>query len=127
MSSRAPRRLCSAKTRYCFSSGYGSGIPRQLVVLKLWQVMDPFSPDAFLDRLSGGSYDWDDLRRLVRPAEHMEPSEILATVERPHASLRGLTELEQQVIVDAKGDWNRALSERLKAEIRVCFAGPSRG
>jgi len=106
---------------------FDADLLRRLVVLKLWQVMDPFSPDAFFDKLSGGSYDWDDLRRLVRPAEHMEPSEILATVERRYASLRGLTELEQQVIADAKGVWNRALGERLKAEIRVRFAGPSRG
>jgi hypothetical protein len=36
---------------------------RGLVALKLWQVRDPFDPDAFFTKLRAGTYDWDDLRR----------------------------------------------------------------
>ena len=95
---------------------------RRLVVLKLWQVRDPFIPEEFFDKLRGGSYDWEDLRRLVRPAERIEPGEILSTVETRFASLRGLSELEQQVVADATGGWNRPLGERLQEEIRSHFA-----
>ena len=76
---------------------------RRLVVLKLWQVRDPFVPHEFFDKLRAGNYDWDDLRRLVRRAERIEPEEVLSTVEARFASLRELSELEQQVVADATG------------------------
>jgi hypothetical protein len=101
---------------------------RRLVVLKLWQVRDPFVPHKFFDKLRAGSYDWDDLRRLVRPAERIEPEQVLSAVEARFASLRELSELEQQVVADARGGWNRGIGERLRAEIRGRFAdGPRAG
>jgi predicted nucleotidyltransferase component of viral defense system len=91
---------------------------RRLAVLKLWQVRDPFDPEAFFDKLHGGSYDWEDLQRLVRASDRIEPTEILQTVESRFAALRQLSELEQQVIANAKGGWNEPLAERLRADIR---------
>jgi predicted nucleotidyltransferase component of viral defense system len=99
---------------------------RRLVVLKLWQVRDPFIPEEFFSKLRGSNYDWDDLRRLVRPAERIEPGEVLSTIEARFASLRGLSELEQQVVADAKGGRNRPLGERLQEEVRGRFAEMSR-
>lgn len=96
---------------------------RRLVVLKLWQVRDPFDPDAFFTKLRSGVYDWDDIRRLVRSADRIEPGEILASVEGRFAAFRELTELEQQVIADAKSGWNEPLAERLRSEIRARAAG----
>ena len=58
----------------------------------------------------------------MRPAEHIEPEEVLSTVEARFASLRELSELEQQVAADAKGGWNRPLGERLREQIRRRFA-----
>lgn len=96
---------------------------RRLVVLKLWQVRDPFEPDAFFTKLRSGVYDWEDIRRLVRNAERIEPDEILASVEGRLAAFRELTELEQQVIADAKSRWNEPLAKRLRSEIRARAAG----
>ena len=95
---------------------------RRLVVLKLWQVRDPFIPDEFFEKLHGGHYDWDDLRRLVRLAERIEPPEVLSTVQARFAPLCELSDLEQQVVADAKGGWNIPLGERLQVEIRRRFA-----
>jgi len=91
---------------------------RRLVVLKLWQVCDPFDPDAFFERLRGSRYDWDDLQRLLRSSDRIEPAEVLATVENRFGVLRGLSDLEQQLVADARGGWNEPLAERLRAEIR---------
>ena len=96
---------------------------RRLVVLKLWQVRDPFDPDAFFTKLRSEVYDWDDIRRLVRSAERIEPGEILTTVEGRLAAFRELTDLEQQVIADARSGWNEPLAERLRSEIRARAAG----
>lgn len=96
---------------------------RRLAVLKLWQARDPFDPEAFFEKLSGGEYDWADIERLVRSSERIEPAEIIATVEARFDILRQLTELEQQVIADAKSGWNEPLADRLRAEIHELAAG----
>ena len=96
---------------------------RRLVVLKLWQVQDPFSPDAFFQKLRSGSYEWEDLHRLLRMADRVEPDEILNTVETRFAVLRNLTGLEQALIADARSGWNEPLAERLRAEIRQIAGG----
>ncbi len=95
---------------------------RRLAVLKLWQARDPFDPDAFFEKLRGGDYDWADIERLVRASERFEPAEIISSVENRFAVLSQLTELEQQVIADAKSGWNDPLADRLRVEIRELAA-----
>ena len=94
---------------------------RRLAVLKLWQARDPFDPGIFFEKLRGGDYDWADIERLVRASDRIEPAQIILTVESRFDVLRKLTELEQQVIADAKSGWNEPLAERLRAEIRHRF------
>jgi hypothetical protein len=96
---------------------YDGQLLRRLAVLKLWQVRDPFDPDAFFTKLRTGIYDWDDIRRLVRDSERIEPDEILSAVEGRFATLRQLTDLERRVINDAKSGWNKPLAEQLRAKI----------
>jgi hypothetical protein len=43
---------------------------------------------------------------------------ILAAVENRFGVLRRLTDLEQQLVADARSGWNEPLAERLRAEIR---------
>jgi predicted nucleotidyltransferase component of viral defense system len=94
-------------------------IVRRLAVLKLWQVRDPFDPDAFFRRIRGGNPDWDDLRRLIRASDRIEATEILAGLESRFDVLRDLTELERKVISDARSGRNEQLAEQLRAEIRT--------
>ncbi len=96
---------------------------RRLAVLKLWQDRDPFDPEALFEKIRGGDYDWVDIQRLVRSSERIEPTEIIQTVEGSFDILRGLTELEQEVIADAKSGWNEPLADQLRAEIRELAAG----
>lgn len=90
---------------------------RRLAVLKLWQVRDPFDTEAFFTKLRTAAYDWDDLQRLVRASERIEPNQVLAAVEDRFVVLRHLTDLERRVINDAKSEWNEFLAEQLRAEI----------
>lgn len=91
---------------------------RALVVLKLWQVRDPFVPEALFEKLRSGKYDWADLQRLLRTADRIEPEELIATVERRFDVLQHLTELEQAVIADSRRARSPGLAERLRAKIR---------
>lgn len=97
---------------------FDGDLPRSLVVLKLWQVRDPFVPDALFEKLRSGKYDWGDLQRLLRTADRVEPEELITTVERRFDVLRHLTELEQAVLADARRARSPGLAERLREEIR---------
>jgi len=92
---------------------------RRLVVLKLWQVRDPFDPEAFFVRIRSGRYDWEDLQRLVRAGERFEPEALIRAIEARFAFLANLTDLERELIADAKSGWNDPLAERLCVEIRT--------
>jgi predicted nucleotidyltransferase component of viral defense system len=104
------------------STPFNGELLRHLVVLKLWQVRDPFDPEALFTKLRSGVYDWDDVRRLVRTSERIEPTEILDSVEGSFSVLRQLTDLELQVVADARSGWNVPLAERLRGEIRKIAA-----
>jgi len=95
---------------------------RRLVVLKLWQVADPFVSDRFFEALRSADYDWDDLRRLLRPADRVEPEAMIAAIEGAYRALGTLTDLENRVVADAaKGAHNEQLAEQLRREIRERF------
>jgi predicted nucleotidyltransferase component of viral defense system len=96
---------------------------RGLVVLKLWQVRDAFDGAGFFSKLRGSDYDWDDLRRLLRPSERVEQEDIIAGIEFHFRALQDLTALEDHIVADAKkGARNEPLGDRLRNEIRTRFA-----
>ncbi|MGB5892137.1 MAG: nucleotidyl transferase AbiEii/AbiGii toxin family protein, partial [Thermoanaerobaculia bacterium] len=104
------------------STPFNGELLRRLVVLKLWQVRDPFDPQAFFSKLRGGDYDWENVQRLVRASHRIEPEAIVASVESRFQVLNELTELEQEVTEDAKSGWNEPLAEQLRALIRELAA-----
>lgn len=96
---------------------------RTLVVLKLWQVRDAFDGAALFERLKSAEYDWTDLSRLLRPTDRIEPKAIIEGIEFHFGGLRDLTDLERQVVADArKGAHNDVVAEGLRAEIAKRFA-----
>jgi predicted nucleotidyltransferase component of viral defense system len=102
--------------------GLDTELLRRLVVLKLWQVADPFNADKFFGDLRGARYDWDDLARLVRPADRLEPKTVIEGIERAYADLRDLTDQELRVVDDARnGGHNGPLAEQLREEVRQRF------
>lgn len=104
------------------STPFDGELLRRLVVLKLWQARDPFDPDLFFARLRDGRYDWEDLHRLLRARERLNPDDVLRAVETRFAALRSVSELEREVIADARSGRNERLAEKLRSEIRSRFA-----
>jgi hypothetical protein len=94
---------------------------RRLVVLKLWQVRDPFDPEALLAKIGGGAYEWEDLRRLIHANQKLNPATIKRDVIRRLDSLRSLSELERRIVVDAKAGRGRTFADQLRKEIRTLF------
>ena len=107
------------------STPFDGEILRRLAVLKLWQVRDPFDPVALFERIRGNDYDWDDLRRLIRANDRVDSAEILTAIESRFGSLRDLSEIEREVVADARSGRNEPLAERLRGEIRTMFGQSS--
>lgn len=104
---------------YTYLRGGGTPMPllRALVVLKLWQARDPFDPSLLFQRLRDGTYDWEDLARLLRPGRVPEKADVLRVIHAELAGLENLTELEHQLIANAKQGHNLVLAEKLRREI----------
>jgi predicted nucleotidyltransferase component of viral defense system len=100
---------------------FDENVVRSMVVVKLWQVQDPFAPETFFDKIRGGSYDWHDLRRLLRTGETVDADVIVGAIETRFKNLRDLTPLERNLAAAARGGRNRALAGRLRREIRRPF------
>ncbi len=108
------------------STPFDGELLRRLAVLKLWQVRDPFDPDALFARINDSEYDWQDLQRLLRANDRLDSIEIVRTVEARFGSLRDLSDLERSLIGDARSGRNERLAESIRAEIRA-LAAKARG
>jgi len=95
---------------YLFSGRpFDKDIVRQLVVVKCWNVREPFNPDALLSSISEGKYDWDDLQRLVRRGDL--PSEEIVTkkVIGEYAFLKDLDRDLLRIVNDSKAHKEKKL------------------
>jgi hypothetical protein len=76
---------------------------RSLAVLKCWNSGTVFNPDSLLAKFRDNeNYDWDDLRRLVRPERMPRESEIINEVCKRYSFLKKLDNSLSTVRDDAK-------------------------
>lgn len=74
---------------------------RKLVIIKLWQVRDSFSPGRWHAKLADAkSWDWDDLRQLVRGGIS-DPGKMPERCARRFAFLAAMNEDEAELAADA--------------------------
>jgi len=81
---------------------FNRDLVRALVVLKLWQVRDPFEYERFVDKLRNGNYDWPDLFRLVASDFRVDDYTVLQGCIEGYSFLRNLSPEENQVAKDSK-------------------------
>jgi predicted nucleotidyltransferase component of viral defense system len=75
---------------------------KKLVVLKCWNVRDPFNPDLLFGRISGQDYDWEDLQRLVRKKSLPPQATVVKKVLREYSFLKDLDNDLQKIVKDSK-------------------------
>ena len=74
---------------------------RRLVVLKLWQARDTFDPSILIKKFDdASSFDWDDLRQLVRRTQAIEPDQITDACLKGFAFLTELDPAEKKLAAD---------------------------
>lgn len=92
---------------------------RRLAVLKLWQAHDNFSPARLMEKFQGvTTFDWDDLRELVRRTQTIDPGQIAADCIKGLSFLVDLTPDEQILAADPY-QRERAIWERLRNNLPV--------
>lgn len=92
---------------------YNTTKVRALAVIKCWISRDPFDPKQLMAKISDGKYDWNDLKRLVRP--HMLPSQkkIIQTVLSHYSYLTNLSRDLERIVSDSKSHQERSLVTNL--------------
>lgn len=91
---------------------------RALAVIKCWNVGASFDPEKLLGRLRAGTYNWEDLRQLVRRSEKIDPERLISLCEKRYRFLLELSENEKRLIADAKRHKLKDLPRTLLKEDR---------
>jgi predicted nucleotidyltransferase component of viral defense system len=75
---------------------------KKIVVLKCWNVREPFSPDLLFAKISKGDYNWEDLEWLVRRKSLPPQATIVKKVLEEYSFLRDLDRNLIRLIEDSK-------------------------
>ena len=90
---------------------------RRLVVLKLWQAGDAFSPNMLIAKFRDrGAFDWDDLGQLLRKTQSIVPGRIAEDCVTGFAFL-GEPGLEEQALASDPYQREHALWRLLRDEL----------
>ena len=96
------------RSRDVFDLGFLTGQPfdkgllRLLVILKFWYVRGEFNPEAYLKKLESNAYDWDDLKRLLRKDQKIEPKGLVKQCVQSYRFFTALTDEEKKILSDTK-------------------------
>ncbi len=95
---------------YLFSKRpFDRDLVRKLVVVKCWNVREPFNPDVLLSSISGGEYDWEDLQRLVRRGDLPSQEILIRKVMSEYGFLKGLDSGLLRIVKDSKAHKEKKL------------------
>ena len=90
---------------------------RKLVVLKFWNVREPFNPNLLFEKLSGTDYNWDDLEQLVRKNNLPSKETILRKVLANYSFLKDLDQDLMRIVKDSKAHKEQDFANRLERTI----------
>jgi predicted nucleotidyltransferase component of viral defense system len=82
---------------------------RRLVVVKCWNVREPFNPDALLSRISEAQYEWNDLQRLVRRGDLPSQEIAITKVMSEYTFLKDLDSNLVRIVKDSKAHKEKKL------------------
>ena len=105
---------------YLFSERpFDRDLVRTLVVVKCWNVREPFIPESLLDQISTEKYDWGDLQRLVRKESLPPQATVVRKVVEAYEFLKDLDSDLNKIVKDSKSHRNsRLVAEVMKAAAR---------
>jgi len=102
---------------YLFSGRpFDRDLVKKLIVIKCWNVRDPFNPDKFLSNIAEEQYDWNDLQRLVRKGDLPPKETVIEKVIGEYTFLKDLNKDLLKIIKDSKAHKERELVTKILGE-----------
>lgn len=103
---------------YLFSGrSFDKDLVKKLVVVKCWNVREPFNSEVLLSKVANADYNWDDLQRLVRRRDLPSQEIVTRTVLKEYAFLRSLDSQLLKIVKDSKVHRERQLVAKLLREL----------
>jgi len=88
---------------YLFSKRpYEKSRVRTMVVIKCWNVREPFKPDVLLGKIERGTYNWSDVQSLVRARTLPTEKTLIKSVLDSYSYLKNLNSDLASAIKDSK-------------------------
>lgn len=97
---------------------YNRDAIKALVVVKCWNVREPFEPELFFEKVEKSEYDWEDLRRLVRRGSLPSEEKIIDKVLDEFQYLRDLDKDLSKIVRDSKAHREKNLVNKILTELR---------
>jgi hypothetical protein len=95
---------------------YDRSAVRRIAVLKCWETNFSFNPEAFLDNIQSGLYDWADLRRLIRRGYAIKAETIIRDVQNGFKFLKDLAG-EESILANDPYKRQKSVYKMLAANI----------
>jgi len=89
-----------------------------LVLVKCWQVRDPFDIDRFLGNLHSTKYNWEELDNLLPRGCRPGAERMIKLIEAKSDIFRSLSEEEKDIVADSKRHQARKLVDTMIAKLR---------
>ena len=87
---------------FCFQRPLRLMQVKGLVLLKCWQVRDPFNLDRFLENLHSTKFNWEELENLLPKRSRPSPQEMIRTIESRIGMFHVLSEDERKIVSDSR-------------------------
>lgn len=100
---------------------FDKGLLRLLVVLKFWHVRGEFHPEKWLERLESNAYDWDDLKRLLRKDQKIDPKALVRKCVQSYRFLTELTDDEEKIRADTKRHHEAKRVKEIEKRLQLDF------
>jgi len=103
---------------FCFQRPMNLRQLKGLVLIKCWQVRDPFDIDRFLGNLHSTKYNWGELDNLLPKGGRPGPEKMIKLIESEANIFWNLSEEEKDIIADSKRHQARKLVDTTIARLR---------
>ena len=90
---------------------------KKLVVLKCWNVHEPFNPDLLFEKISKAEYEWEDLERLVRRKKLPPQTTIIKRVVAEYSFLKNLDSDLCKIVKDSKAHKEQSFVTNFKKSL----------
>jgi predicted nucleotidyltransferase component of viral defense system len=104
---------------FCYQKPINLHQVKGLVLIKCWQVKDPFDIEKFIENLHSQKFNWAELDNLLPRGGRPGPDKMIKLIESQLKLFQVLSEEEKEIIGDSKKHKSNKLIEATIAKLRA--------